>query len=263
MDAGHNRSQRVAGSATWALLGLTGIAAVLRFIGLGQSFTYDEVFTVEIIRSSFVGMLNAIPDSESTPPLFYVLAWSWAKVAGTDEVGLRALSATLGTALVPVAYAAGRSLVTPRVGLVTAAFVAVSPMLVWYAHEARAYTLFALFGTAAIAAFGESLRRPDDDTLLFAWGVLSALALATHYFAVFGILPQALWLLYAHPRRSGVVRAHGPLLVVGVILAPLAIYQARGGYAQWISSQSLVQRTKNTLVEFLWQALPGFARGSI
>ena len=43
----------------------------------------------------------SIPRMEGNPPLYYVLAWLWAKVFGTGEVGLRSLSAVCGTAICP------------------------------------------------------------------------------------------------------------------------------------------------------------------
>jgi len=42
-------------------------------------------------------MLHAIPHSEATPYLYYVLAWPWTHVFGSGEVGIRSLSALAGT----------------------------------------------------------------------------------------------------------------------------------------------------------------------
>jgi Dolichyl-phosphate-mannose-protein mannosyltransferase len=67
------------------------------------------------------GMLRAIPQVEATPPLYYVVAWVWARVFGLDEPGIRSLSALAGTATVPVVYLAARELATRRIGLVAAA----------------------------------------------------------------------------------------------------------------------------------------------
>jgi mannosyltransferase len=122
-----------------ALVGLTAVAAALRFATLGvQSFWFDEAVTVGLVERDLGEMLERIPDSESTPPLYYLLAWGWTTLVGTGEVGLRSLSALLGTATVPVAYAAARTLVSRRAGLVAAALVAVNPFLVWYSQEGRA-----------------------------------------------------------------------------------------------------------------------------
>jgi mannosyltransferase len=81
------------------LAALTVLAALLRFPTLDtQSFWFDEAVTVTLVRDSLSGMLGALPDLESTPPLYYVLAWLWARAFGTGEIGLRSLSALLGTA---------------------------------------------------------------------------------------------------------------------------------------------------------------------
>src|SRR5438876_576650 len=82
--------------------------------------------------------------SGRTPPFYYMLAWGWAKLFGTGEVGLRSLSALAGTLTIPAAYAAGRALSSRRAGLIAAALFAVNPLLVWYSQEARAYALLAL-----------------------------------------------------------------------------------------------------------------------
>src|SRR4051812_25990601 len=83
------------------LLGLVGMAAVLRFATLdGQSFWDDEAYPAALVRESLPQMLRHIPKTEATPPLYYLLAWGWAKVFGTGEIGLRSLSALIGTATV-------------------------------------------------------------------------------------------------------------------------------------------------------------------
>ena len=66
--------------------------------------------------------------TESTPPLYYALAWLWAKLFGDGEVGLRSLSAIVGTLTVPLAYLTARqrlaatgALLTRHVGLTSGA----------------------------------------------------------------------------------------------------------------------------------------------
>ena len=125
----------------------------LRFATLDvQSFWHDEVFTVRLMHKSFFGMLAGIRRTESTPPLYYVLAWLWTRVFGTGEVGLRSLSAVFGVATVPAAFAAGRELVSRRAGIVAAALAAASPYLVWYSQEGRSYALYALLATLSTAS---------------------------------------------------------------------------------------------------------------
>src|SRR3954468_18021859 len=105
-----------------ALAAITALGGALRFATLTvQSYWVDEAVTVAVVRNSFGFMWSAVPRTESTPPLYYVLAWLWAQLFGTGEAGLRSLSALIGTATIPLAYSAAARLVSPRAGLVVAA----------------------------------------------------------------------------------------------------------------------------------------------
>ena len=150
-------------------------------------------------------MLRQVKGSESNPPLYYVLAWAWAKAFGTGEIGLRSLSALFGAATVPVAYLVGRELASNRAGLIAAAIVAVNPMLIWYSQEARSYAVLVFFGALALLFFVRALHSWMGRDLAL-WALASALALCSHYFAVFAVAIEAVWLLVA--MRSDV--AAGP-----------------------------------------------------
>ena len=229
----------------------TALAAALRFATLDdQSLWLDEAITVELLRDDFFGMLRAIPDSESTPPLYYVLAWPWVQLFGTGEIGVRSLSALCGTATVPVAYGAGAALVSRRAGAIAALFVATSPLLVWYSQEARAYALFVLCGALSLWLFARALRRPSGGTLA-GWAAASALALASHYFAVFPVAVEALVLLFLARRPRAVAFASAAVGAVGAALLPLALHQERGGRTSWIADIPLADRVQEVARQFL------------
>src|SRR3954447_10445146 len=170
----------------WIVVGLTVLAGVLRFATLGvQSYHHDEIVPASrILRDGFWHAMDAVGFSESAPPLYYALAWAWTQLTGTGELGLRSVSALAGIATVPVAYLLGAELSSRRAGIAAAALVAVNPMLLWYSPEARAYSLFALLCAISTLYF---VRVLDDGRRkgVVAWGIASALALATHYFAFF------------------------------------------------------------------------------
>lgn len=211
-----------------SLVALIVAAAALRFATLDrQSFWVDELVTVSLLHHGFAGLLDRIPDSESTPYLYYVLAWPWTRFFGFGEIGLRSLSALFGTATVPVAYAAGASLVSRRAGVVTAALVAVNPFLVWYSQEARAYALFAFLGALGVLFFARALR--DERGSLAGWAIASSLALATHYFAVFVVVPEALWLLARSRSRRATLLASALPVVVFAAHVPLILDQRHHG----------------------------------
>jgi 4-amino-4-deoxy-L-arabinose transferase-like glycosyltransferase len=238
--------------AFWIVAGLTVLAAALRFATLGaQSYHHDEIVTASrILRDGFWHAMDAVGFSESAPPLYYALAWPWTQLTGTAEVGLRSVSAVAGIATVPVAYLLGAELSSRRAGLVAAALVAVNPMLLWYSQEARGYALFVLLTAISLLYFVRVLdrgRRRDS----LGWGIASALALATHYFAIFPIAAEALWLVRRRGRESG--GAFPGLWIAAaaaLLLAPLVVHQASYAHAEWISNFGLAHRLWETGLTF-------------
>lgn len=225
------------------------LAAVLRFATLGaQSLWFDEAATWDVVHRSFGTMLERLPDGESNPPLFYVLEWGWTRVFGDGEAGLRSLSALAGLLTVPVGYAIGRRVGGARAGLATAALVAVNPLLVWFSQEARSYALAVLLSAVALLAFLHA-RHDARGRVLAGWAVASALALATHYFTVFVLLPQALWLLWRHPRRGAAIAAVAAVAACGLALLPLLLAQRGNPYD--IASESIAVRLAQVPKQFL------------
>ncbi len=205
------------------------VAALLRFPTLRlQSFWDDEGNTVRLMRMTLGGMIRAVPNSESTPPPYYVIAWLWSHGFGIDEWGLRSLSALFGAALVPVAYATGVALGAKRAGMIAAFLVATNPLLIWYSQEARVYALLTLVAGLSFLAFIGALRR-DSRRSIALWCAASIVALLTHYFAVFLVAPEACVLLYRRRNRSA-IGAVAVLSAVGLALLPLALVQRSRGY---------------------------------
>jgi uncharacterized membrane protein len=243
----------VARPELWALAALTVLGAALRFSTLDlQSFWHDEAVTVgRVLEPSLFATLGHVPGSEATPPLYYALAWAWTKLFGHGEVGIRSLSALLGTATVPVVWWAGRTLISSATGLGAAALTATSSYMVWYSQEARAYVLLVLLCAVSLALFGEALRRREARWLWW-WGAASALALLTHYFAVFVVAPELALLVWLLPeRRRAVLGAGAAVGAVGVALIPLAVHQANQGHDRWIAKIPLGTRLKDTGQQFV------------
>jgi mannosyltransferase len=245
--------ERTHSTVLWALAGLTALGLAIRFASLGvQSYHHDEVITAaRVIPGNFGDMLSQVRGSESNPPLYYVLAWGWAKVFGTGEVGLRSLTALFGAAAVPVAYLIGRELASNRAGLIAAAIVAVNPMLIWYSQEARSYALLVFFGALALLFFVRALRSAQSRDLAL-WTLASALALCSHYFAVFAVAIEAVWLLTAlRSRWRAVLPAVAVVFAVGLALLPLISAQDNPTHIGWIDHGPLSTRILETGASFL------------
>jgi mannosyltransferase len=241
-----------------ALIGAVALAAALRFTELGaRGWWRDEAVTVRLLRLPFDELLRTIPNSEGTPPLYYVVAWGWTRLFGDSEAGLRSLSALLGTITVVVVYLAGRELVSGRTGLMAAYFAAASPLLVWHSQDGRAYSLLVLLGALSFLFFVRLDRTASwVDALCFA--LASALALLSHYFAVFLVLPGAVWLLVRPRARRVAAIPVAVVAVVGLSLIPLVA--AQRGNVSWISEVPRYRRLLEVAQEFLVGPQPPWER---
>jgi len=247
-------------ASSWPLAALLILAAALRIGTLNlQSFWYDEAYTpVHVLHASLGATLSSVVHHENTPPLWYVLIWGFSRLFGTGEVALRLPSALAGTAAVAVAWGIGRELAGRRAAVATAALVAVNPLFVWYSQEARAYGLFVFFAALSMWCCLRAEESPTPKRLA-AFAASGAAALATHYFAVFLVVPMCVWLLWRCTRRripgegsagtergravwpGGAVWAVAAIGATGAALVPLAL--AQGGHGtQWIGEWPLVER---------------------
>ena len=243
--AGGRRDAAAELARWWPLAALTLLAAVLRLSTLDQqSFWYDEAFTVvRDLHPSLGSTLHSVVHTENNPPLWYLIAWADSRVLGTGVIALRLPSALCGIALVPVAWGLGSELAGRRTATLLAAIVAVNPLYVWYAQEARPYGLYVFTAGLAILCFVRADRVPTRGRMgLFA--LTAALALLSHYFAVFLIAGMIVWLLRTPGERRRLALWAGAVLVlVGLALLPLVI--AQGGHGtQWIGRWALSSRVQ-------------------
>jgi mannosyltransferase len=245
--------RRLARSPHLAVLaGIVALGAALRFATLDlQSYRYDEAVTVaRVLHPSFLDTFSSVSKSESTPPLYYMLAWLWSRPFGTGEIGLRSLSALAGTASIAVVYMGTVALpLSRRAGLIAAAIVATSPVLIWFSQDARAYSLVFLL-TALSFFFFARARRSGAGRDLAWWAAFSALAIATHYFAGFVVLPEAALLLWTGDRRRVAV-AVAAVLAAGALLLPIALRQTENAHAAWIARQPLPERIERAGAKLL------------
>ncbi len=207
------------------LLALTGLAAVVRFADLGgQSYWFDEAHTVWLLHHPLGSMVGHLAQTETTPPLYFIVAWLWVHVFGYGEAGLRSLSAVAGVLTVPVAYAVGVTWRSRRAGLILAALTACSPVLIWYSQEARAYACMVLLTSVALLAFVHLRAQPSRGWAI-TWAIAAMLAMGTHYYAALALIPQAVWLLY-RLRTNRIVRLAVELAgAASALLIPLLLMQ--------------------------------------
>ncbi len=218
---------------TLLLLLLITIAYGLRLHHLDSySFWTDEGLTAWRADYSVPEILsNTITIQEGSgkdthPPFYYLLIHFSQKAWGDSDFSMRYLSLLAGVLLVPLLYQFGRHLSGAAGGMVAAGLTAVNPLQIWYAQEARMYTLVILLAASASYLLWRMLvtnkwRRYLPPYLLFA-----GLMLYTHYSAVFLIAVQALfvvWLLWRNGQRRLVAGTAVLLTLITLPLIPVTI----------------------------------------
>ncbi len=199
-------ADRGAWSALAAALGL-GLLVRLMRIGVREAWL-DEACTALFAGSSDLGTLIESLRLDSNPPLYYILMYGWTTLFGTGEAALRFPSLIGGLALIVLLFMGVRELNGGRLAAGLAAGLgALSPLLVYYSVEARAYTLLWTLATGVWLLLTRVTAPPEPEQRRSGCGLwagallLHTMALYTHHFALLLLPLWPLALLATRGRR--------------------------------------------------------------
>lgn len=221
---------RLREALTWprvAVAAFTAAALLLR-LAVPRGLWLDEALSVAQANLPLAEMLADLRQTDVHPPGHHVVLWAAVRALGDGELAVRVPSILAGTATVPLLYLTGRDLFSRHTGLVAAALGTVAPLTVWYAQEARMYSLYLLL---ALAAVWLQVRAVRDNRARYwvGYAVVTGLLLWTHYFAGLQVLVQQLAFAGVAWRRHREGRPAAGLLrgwvasaaMIAIILAPL------------------------------------------
>lgn len=219
---------------------------------LPAAFEGSEVTVAEIMQCQTRSSRRGVAETVSTlaacdpkhPPLYFVLARLWAELAGDSIAAMRSLPAALSVLALPCAY----WLTMELFGSVTTAglvviIVALSPMHLVYAQEARQYSLWIVTILASSAALLRA-RRLGDRANWALYAFLLAAAFYTHLLSVLVAASHALYTAIIERCRWNRI-TKGYLLAVAsvaLLILPWAVVMscrtdaAQPLYPQWTAS---------------------------
>jgi 4-amino-4-deoxy-L-arabinose transferase-like glycosyltransferase len=217
---------------TWLIVGALVAAALVVRLLLVRGIWVDEAISIHQAHMSLPDMLENLRVTDRHPPLHYLLLWGMVRLFGDGELAMRLPSIIAGAALVPALFLCGRELFDRRTGLVASGLAACAPLAIWYAQEARMYSLFMLFAALALWAQIRVLRDGRRRYWIAYAGFTIAL-LYTHYFGLIPILIQQVFFAVAAWKRShrgedvrplliGCWATWGALVLAAAPLAPFA-----------------------------------------
>jgi len=168
------------------------------------------------------------------PPLFYVLAHAFTTALGNDEFTLRLPSVLFATMSVPLIYALGKSFFDESVGLLSAFLLAIAPLHIRYAQEARGYAMLTFFSMLSLYLFVQALRTGERRWWI-GFTTATIVNLYTHLFAPLTLETMALFAVWHLARRRREVhfqfqRQYFLLALVVILLAfsPLVPFFLKG-----------------------------------
>lgn len=219
------------------------VALVLRMKGLGATNIWlDESNSWRVARLPWGALLDNLRSSP-LGPLYFVLLKLWMQLFGDSEAALRAPSLLASILLIPVTYSIGARAFTRHAALLGVTLLALSPLQLYFAQEARMYMLLTLFAalyflaylgwrdaTSAPVAVGGG-GEPGRASRALVWYAVAGTAMVyTNIISgtlILALNLDALWLLTQRRRRGvpGSQRAAVAWLAAnGAIAAAFLVY---------------------------------------
>jgi mannosyltransferase len=224
-----------------AVVGATAAATLTCLMGLGrQPLSWDEAVTASAAQHDPGQLLALLSRTDAPLGLYYALMHGWVSLLSAVGVApsggwLRLPGALAAIATVALVATLATDWYGAQAGLLAGALLAVYPLFVFYAHDARPYTLATMLVVAATMLFVRARSRPTPARVT-AYAAVAVLAVYAHLFAVLALFVHALVVAVRGPRRGRWLLAG---VAVALAVAPLVwIASHQTGEIGWIPRPS-------------------------
>ncbi len=220
------------------MAGLVLLVGAANFLtGLGSSSLYtDEGFSWRAAAAPTLGeVTDRVSEGEIAPPLYYLGLHEVVGRVSDSEVVMRLPSAIAAICLVAAILWLGTLVAGIRSGTIAAGLAALSPLLLEYAQQVRAYIFVMLAVTLAAGALIEAQRRQAGSRARRRWLLMLVIASVvgfwTHYTAALVIGPLLIVAALQLSRRE--TMAVGASIGAGwLLVVPLMVDQLGYGHTE-------------------------------
>ncbi len=169
--------------ALWLMILIFLLSSILRLPWLSvQSIAFDESFSLVVGLAEWAVLFEAILSDGVHPPLFYIIHKGALALWGTTEFGQRFSATLFGIISVALIYKAGHLIFENRwVGMFGALLLALNPVQLWLAQEARMYTLLTALTLMSFILFWQAIRS-NKRVYWFGLTLIHAIIFGLHYF---------------------------------------------------------------------------------
>ncbi len=191
-----------------------------------ESLWNDEAWTAWAIRSPYLRDTLERVQADVHPPLYFLALSAFGRFTGDSELALRWPSALFNLIGLATTYAVGKHLFDKQTGLIALILLGTASFFVYYAREARMYSLLMALGVLATLFYVRWRARPSLwRTILY--GLSMAALLYTHYAGVFIIVTHLLHVMITQFNQRTRLRAKWYWLLFPYILATIL-------FAPWV-----------------------------
>jgi hypothetical protein len=199
---------------------LVALGALLRFYQLSFfDLWYDEVYSV--IHADNLAYFLRVLVHRYQPPLYYMILHLWINLFGDGEFAIRFLSSFFGVASIPFVFIIGKRFYNDYVGLISALVFTICPFHIWYAQEARMYSLSVFFSLVMVFMFLKSVDLKRGFAWWFLIVVVSVINVYLNYFTVLLLLPTIIFI--AGRKKVSFSRLIFILSLIILFLLPLVV----------------------------------------
>jgi 4-amino-4-deoxy-L-arabinose transferase-like glycosyltransferase len=220
------------------------LATALRFLSIAKyEIWLDETYAFAVSRKSIAAIFADLA-CDNGPPLHFIMLHYWMKVFGDSAVALRSMSAVFSVATVAVVLWWDTPWFSRRARLFAGFVLAITPLAIYYAQEARMYAPVAFFVLLSMVFLDRGLRIGGVANWAY-FAVSTALSLYTSYAGLF-VLPAgyvvvaAMYLASrdrAALRRNAIslIAAHAAAMALFAPWLPTFMKQPSTAAVRWIS----------------------------
>ena len=219
--------------AWWPVVAVALIAVAVRLYRLdGVALWTDELFTRFYPDMGLSYLWTTGLRTEPTSPLYYTMIWAVERTIGSTAWALRAPSVAGSLAGIWLAWLLGRELFGRGAALLAALLLALAPVDVLYAQEARSYALQGAALGLALLGFARALRGAGGLGLYAAGAILAIWLHPTSVAAIAALNVAAVASTVGPGRlldRPALVRWIVANVGIAVVCAPLVPSMVRPG----------------------------------
>ncbi len=200
-------------------IGLFVLNFILKFLYIdAQSIAGDEPFSIFHAQLNVSSIIEQLKKGNN-PPLFEIILHYWIGVFGISTTSVRFLPLLFSSLNVLFIYKIGKSFFNLRVAIVASLLFTFSNYHIFFSHECRVYSLFALLTTISMYAFFKIQQEGTNRIKYLTLMTLSNILLIfSHYFGFWVIFIQFFLALVFKSNRKQLLKYYS----IGILILIVA-----------------------------------------